>query len=70
MKQIDFENLQDGDKVLHKHLGICTVTGYIPQFGPIISPDTKDGKIALYRMSGVNAPLLETSNRLVQKFNE
>lgn len=70
MKQIEFEKLQNGNKVSHKHLGVCTIVDYIPDFGPVLSPDTKEGKIALYRMCGVDAPLLETSNRLIQMINE
>lgn len=69
MKQKEFEKLENGNKVSHKHLGVCTVVDYIPDFGPVLSPDTKEGKRALYCMSGVYAPLLETSNRLIQMIN-
>ena len=67
MNRNQFESLSVGDKVKHKHYGICTVTEYIPTYGPILSPDTESGKrILTYHYRSMDTGLiLETSKRLI-----
>jgi len=68
MKTKDVYQLKKGDKVNHKHLGLCTVSGFVPDFGPTLIPDTIEGKNKLTTLSGMppGTPLLETSFRLFQ----
>jgi len=74
MRAKDVYALKKGDKIVHKHYGVCTVTGIIPEFGPTISPDTRDGLVLLYHQTQTCemfkdypfwTPLLETSFRLI-----
>jgi len=67
MKTKEVYTLKKGDKINHKHLGVCTVDGYIAGFGPTIIPDTKPGLDLLRHQSGMpdGTPLLETSFRLI-----
>ena len=67
MKTVEIYSLQKGEKVMHKHYGICTVDGTIPDFGVKIIPDTKEGLDLLRSQTGMpdGTPLLETSFRLI-----
>lgn len=59
--------LKKGEKINHKHYGICTVDGIILDFGVVIIPDSLAGLSLLRRQSGMpdGTPLLETSFRLI-----
>lgn len=74
MKKKEVFELKEGDKINHKHYGICTVTGIIPLFGPTIRPDTCEGLVRLknnadtvkmFREMPIGTPHLETSYRLI-----
>lgn len=67
MKTKDIYSLKEGEKINHKHYGICTVDGIMPQFGVRIIPDSKAGLWLLRSQSGMpdGTPLLETSFRLI-----
>ena len=67
MKAVEVYSLQKGEKVMHKHYGICTVADTILDFGVTIIPDTKQGLELLRGETGMPAgtPLLETSFRLI-----
>lgn len=67
MKSEQIYSLKKGEKVNHKHYGICTVDGTIPEFGVKIIPDSKAGLLLLRNQSGMpdGTPLLETSFRLI-----
>lgn len=74
MKKKEVFELKEGDKINHKHYGVCTVTGMIPDFGPTIRPDTCESQVILknqadtvkmFREMPVGTPLLETSYRLI-----
>jgi hypothetical protein len=72
MKAKEWNSLKVGDKVYHKHLGLCKVTDFVLWCGgpedPCIMPETEEGKTALYRRSGMaDTPMLETSKRLLSK---
>ncbi len=71
--------LKPGEKVEHKHYGVCTIDSLIPDFGPTIIPDTCEGKLLLkqhadtvkmFREYPVGTPLLETSFRLFKKYDK
>lgn len=59
--------LKKGEKINHKHYGICTVDGIIPDFGVKIVPDSTAGLLLLRSQSGMpdGTPLLEISFRLI-----
>lgn len=65
----EFDTLKIGDKVKHKHFGVMTVVDYIPEFGPLLTADEKEGCIKLAELSGMpfGTPLLGGSKRLIQK---
>mgnify|MGYP007068352626 CR=1 FL=1 len=67
MKTKEVYELQKGDKINHKHYGICKVDSIIPDFGPCIIPESKEGLALLKYQSGMpdGTPLLETSFRLI-----
>lgn len=74
MKAKDIYSLKKGDKINHKHYGICTVKGTIPQFGVTIIPDTDEKQqilkqqadtVKMFRDYPKGTPLLETSFRLI-----
>jgi hypothetical protein len=74
MKTKEFENLKEGDKVTHKHYGVCAVTGYIPDFGPTLHPETAEGLVKLKRHSetvemfrsySIDTPFLEHKPRCI-----
>lgn len=69
MKSKEIYSLKKGDKVNHKHYGICVVVGVIEDFGPELIPESKEGQALLSYQSGMPAgtPLLETSFRLITK---
>lgn len=70
MKSPEIYSLKKGDKVSHKHYGICTVNGTIPDFGVKIIPDTKQGLDLLRSQTGMTdgTPLLETTFSLIKGF--
>lgn len=65
MKTKEVYKLVIGDKVNHKKLGICMVQDVIPNFGPVLQPETEESKRALALQSGADygTPMLETSFR-------
>jgi hypothetical protein len=67
MKTKEVYELKKGDKINHKHYGICTVDSIIPDFGTCIIPESKEGLDLLRFHSGMpnGIPLLETSFRLI-----
>lgn len=67
MKSKDIFKLIKGEKINHKHYGICTVEGFVAEFGPKIIPDSLAGRMLLRAQSGMPAgtPILETSFRLI-----
>jgi hypothetical protein len=67
MKTKEVYELQKGDRINHKHYGICTVDSIIPDFGPCIIPESKEGLDLLRFHSGMpnGTPLLESSFRLI-----
>lgn len=67
MKAKDIFNLKKGDRINHKHYGNCRIDSIIPEFGPCIIPESKEGQALLTYQSGMPAgtPLLETSFRLI-----
>lgn len=67
MKTTDIFKLQKGDKINHKHYGVCVVDSIIPEFGPCIIPETKEGLTVLRHHFGCSdgTPLLESSFRLI-----
>jgi hypothetical protein len=72
MKEKEWKNLKKGDEIYHKHFGLCEVVDFIAWWGapkdPVIMPKTQEGKILLFRQSGMeDAPMLETSKRLISK---
>jgi hypothetical protein len=44
MKSKEIYSLKKGDKVNHKHYGICVVAGVIEDFGPELIPESKEGQ--------------------------
>ena len=72
IKKKDIYQLKCGDKINHKHYGVCEVKDVIPEFGPVIVPITKQGKELLSMQSGssINTPLLETSFRLIKEIEQ
>lgn len=74
MKAKEIYSLKKGDKINHKHYGICEVQNIIPEFGPVIKPIEKEGKkllksqsdtVEMFQNYPVGTPLLETSFRLI-----
>lgn len=67
MKSKEIYSLVKGEKVNHKHYGICMVDGIIPEFGVTIIPESQEGLALLKYQSGMpnGTPLLETSFRLI-----
>jgi len=74
MKSKDIFLLKVGDKINHKHYGICTVDKVILGFGISIIPDTFEMKVKLkrqantvemFRNTPIGTPLLEISFRLI-----
>ena len=74
MKSKEIYQLKKGDKINHKHYGICSVEGTIPEFGVIIIPllDEKQellkrhaDTVEMFRHMPKGTPLLETSFRLI-----
>jgi hypothetical protein len=64
----EFNLLGIGDKVVHKRYGLSTVNDFLPEFGPVIIPDTEEGKKILAFDSGVvDTPFLEDSPRRLKK---
>lgn len=76
MKKVDVLKLKEGDKVIHRHLGICTIKEVVYAFGGdffglVLMPDTPNGKFVLCNTFGVTPigevpPYLEGSIRLLQ----
>jgi hypothetical protein len=66
MKKKDFIALKKGEKIIHKHYGLCTIVDEIKEFeAKTIRPDTDLGKQTLVFHSGVPiSDLLEDSYRL------
>ena len=64
-KEID--ELEIGAKVMHKHLGECTVKDVMQGLGVVIIPTTKEGKALLLAASGCDYPTLEDDIRLLKK---
>lgn len=67
MRSKEIYSLKKGEKISHKHYGVCTVDGTIQDFGVTIVPDSKEGLALLRNQSGMpdGTPLLETSFRLI-----
>ena len=74
MKTKDVYELKKGDKINHKHYGICVVEGTIPEFGVTIIPISDEKQELLKRQADTvemfqhmpkGTPLLETSFRLI-----
>ncbi|HBL74277.1 MAG: hypothetical protein A2W90_18155 [Bacteroidetes bacterium GWF2_42_66] len=67
MKTIEVFELQKGDRINHKHYGICQVDSTIPEFGVCIIPESEESLTLLSRQLGmpIGTPLLETSFRLI-----
>jgi hypothetical protein len=67
MKNKDIYSLRNGDKVSHKHYGVCVVDHVIEDFGPVLIPESREGQALLSYQTGmpVGTPLLETSFRLI-----
>lgn len=67
MKQKEFDTLQVGDKVQHKRYGLMTVQEFIPDFGPTLTADGKEGCELLASDSGMpyGTPFLEDSPRML-----
>lgn len=75
MKKVDVLKLKEGDKVIHRHLGICTIKKVVHAFGGgffglVLVPDTTDGKLILCNTFGLAPngevpPYLEGSTRLL-----
>jgi hypothetical protein len=71
MKNKEAYALPVGSKVNHAHYGVCTVEKVIVDFGTVILPDTRAGRLQLSHDSGMptNTPLLEDNFKLlVQHF--
>lgn len=66
-------SLKAGDKVNHKHYGICNVQEVMEDMGVVVLPDTKEGKEKLSYHSGMpienDTPLLEHSCRMLSIVN-
>ena len=66
--------LEPGNRILHKHLGICEVIELITPttgeglFGIIILPDNMEGRLLLQKWTGMppQTPMLETTYRLIK----
>lgn len=74
MKTKDIYQLKKGDKINHKHYGICLVEGTIPDFGVTIIPLSYEKQellkkqadtVEMFRQMPKGTPLLETSFRLI-----
>jgi hypothetical protein len=67
MKTKDVMKLNRGEKILHKHYGVCLIDGYIPRFGPSLVPDSIESQMELKKITGkpLGTPFLETSFRLI-----
>ena len=74
MKSKDVYQLKKGDKINHKHYGICLVEGTIPEFGVTIIPISDEKQellkrqadtVEMFRQIPKGTPLLETSFRLI-----
>jgi hypothetical protein len=74
MKTKDIYELKKGDKINHKHYGICKVEGIIPHFGVLIIPFSEEKQellkrqgdtVEMFRHMPKGTPLLETSFRLI-----
>lgn len=74
MKSKEIYQLQKGDKINHKHYGICLVEGIIPEFGVTIIPLSDEKQellkrqadtVEMFRQMPKGTPLLETSFRLI-----
>ncbi len=76
MKAKDIYRLNKGDKVNHKHYGICIVDDVIPDFGvniiPVLPEDQEQLKrdadtVDFFKELPLGTPLLEISFRLLSK---
>lgn len=76
MNAKDVYRLNKGDKVNHKHYGICIVDDVIPDFGvniiPVLPEDQEKLKrdadtVDFFKEMPLGTPLLETSFRLLSK---
>ena len=68
MKAKEWETLKKGDLIYHKHFGLCEVIDFVMWIDPVIMPQTDEGKVKLYRFSGMkDTPMIETSKRLINK---
>ena len=71
MNKNDFNNLKEGNKVLHKDFGICKIVGFVVWNAKdkdiILEPTTKEGKYKLQICGKANAPFLEGDKRLIRK---
>lgn len=74
MKAKEIYQLKKGDKINHKHYGICLVEGTIPEFGVTIIPESEEKQELLKRQADTvemfqhmpkGTPLLETSFQLI-----
>lgn len=74
MRTKDVNALIKGDHVTHKQYGQCEVVGFVPEFGPLLHPETDAGLVKLRRHSETNemfrcypidTPILETSFRQI-----
>jgi hypothetical protein len=74
MKKKEVFELKEGDKINHKHYRVCVIKEVIPEFGPVIIPESCEGLVKLkndadtvemFRTYPIGTPHLETSYRLI-----
>lgn len=77
MKEAEIYQLKKGDKINHKHYGICLVIEVVPGFGVKIIPETNNKQellkkhadtVEMFQHIPKGTPLLETSFRLITKY--
>jgi len=54
--------LKEGDSVLHKHYGKCVVTQILNDMGPVLKPQSDEGKLLLHFHSHtpIGTPVLDS----------
>lgn len=76
MKAHNIYALVKGDKINHKHYGVCTVHEIVPNFGPAIIPDSDEMKdlmkaqmdtVQQFQGYPKGTPFLETSFRMITR---
>lgn len=72
-----FNQLQPNDYVKHKRYGVSVVKEFIPEFGVVIFPRTRNGELLLYfdaktadmfKDSPLGTPFLEDNPKEIERY--